>query len=681
MTMNSGNAAIEPRGTAPALALLWQVRVDWSGEEIWGATNADISGHVLRLRWSWGRRGLPVPEFAAPAALELTLNNSDHRYTPGKHDGPLGSNLRPGREVRLGISRQRDDFETSGTGSENLDKRKVTFGDGRWEVIATAGNGFSVLDGEARGTVGSFPPSDAVALLETGDATATITARYRRATNGQGGFVLRCAAANDCLRLRFDHTASVLERVSGSTVTRLASGGPLDSAVWHELEIEQTADSVRVHAINLEAGDPIGRTVLAASGIADAPISGRHGLWHSFRNTADRWGGFGVGRGLFRGRITAISPDYTDGTCRIAAADVMQRLGSVRLYRALAGGPMRSGDVAAAILAWSGLAPSEYDLDAGRVVLTGGARSVWEVSAARALRRLQREEHGLIYTDGHGRLRLEASTLRSGIRAHSDPASLAKTTLGDTVDGDGPYAFELRWDDGASAMEDAVVFRYRRLADEGTQRVWSLNEPLAIDAGQERLVLAASEAWEAIDEVQTPAAQTDYTATDDADGTGNDMTADITVALLSEAESGISGRGRMLRVRNTGVGRAYVQSLRLSANHCWRAESTTAHRAGAAGASTAGNLVNCRYVDNYAAAQDGAESRLEERSRQRPQMEATLPLHAPANRRTVVEGRLSDVVAVQAAAQSIDGAWLLEGMEIDVGAGGDGEARWWLTGV
>ena len=681
MTMNSGNDAIEPRGTAPALALLWQVRVDWAGAGVWGAAGVDISDHVLGLRWSWGRRGLPIPEFAPPAALELTLNNSDHRYTPSNRNGPLGSTVDPGRDVRLRVSRLHDDFRTTGTGSSDLEGRPAAFGDGRWEVITTAGNGFSVLDGEARGTVGSFPPSNAVALLETEDATATITARYRRTTNGRGGFVLRCAAANDCLRLRFDHTASVLERVSGSTVTRLASGGPLDSAVWHELEIEQTADSVRVHAINLETGDPIGRTVLAASGIADAPISGRHGLWHSFRNTADRWGGFGVGRGLFRGRITAISPDYTDGTCRIAAADVMQRLGSVRLYRALAGGPMRSGDVAAAILAWSGLAPSEYDLDAGRVVLTGGARSVWEVSAARALRRLQREEHGLIYTDGHGRLRLEASTLRSGIRAHSDPASLAKTTLGDTVDGDGPYAFELRWDDGASAMEDAVVFRYRRLADEGTQRVWSLNEPLAIDAGQERPVLAASEAWEAIDGVQTPVAQTDYTATDDADGTGNDMTADITVALLSEAESGISGRGRMLRVRNNGAGRAYVQSLRLSANHCWRAESTTAHRAGAAGASAAGALVNCRYVDNYAAAQEGAEARLGDRSRQHPQMEATLPLHAPANRRTVVEGRLSDVVAVQAAAQSIDGAWLLEGMEIDVGAGGDGEARWWLTGV
>ena len=676
MTINTETAA-----PSPIPKLRWLAWVNWAGDGIWGTEDVDISDDVLGLRWGWGRRGLPIPEFAAPATLELTLNNADHRYTPGNVVGPLGSNVVPGREVRLRASRLHEDFATSGAGSEDLDRRPAAFGDARWEVIATAGNGFAVLDREARGTVGSFPPADAVALLDTGDAIATLTARYRRATNGQGGFVLRCVAANDCLRLRFDHVSSVLERVAGSTVTRLASGGPLVSGAWHDLEIEQTADSVRLHAINLEASDPVGRTLLTATGIVDPPDSGRHGLWHSFRNTADRWGGFGVGRGLFRGQVTAISPDYGAGTCRIEAADVMQRLSSVRLRRALPGGPMRSGDVAASILTWSGLVPDEYRLDSGRVLLTGGARSVWEVTAARALRRLQREEHGLIHTDGHGRVRLEAATRRSNIRSHGDPVSPARTTVADTADGDGAYASALRWDDGASATEDAVVFRYRRLADEGPQRVWNLNEPMAIDAGKERLVLAASEAWEAIDGVQTPVAQTDYTATDDAAGTGTDVTGDITVELLAEAASGIAGRGRMLRIRNDGTDRAYMQTLGLSANHCWRAESTTAHRAGTGDASASGTLVNCRYVDNYAAAQAGAEARLAERSRRRAQVEASLPLFAGSNARAVVEARLSDVVGLRAAAQGISGAWLLEGMEVSAVAGGDGRARWWLTEV
>ena len=674
---------MEPGSTrlTPFPPLRWQVWVNWAGDGIWGTEDVDISDDVLSLRWGWGRRGLPVPEFAAPATLELILNNADHRYTPGNDGGPLGTNLRPGREARLWISRLHDDFATTGAGSEDLDQRAAAFGDARWEVIATAGNGFSVLDGVVRGTAGSFPPSDALALLDTGDATATLRARYLRATNGQGGFVLRCVAANDCLRLRFDHASTILERVSGSTVTQVAAGIPLAQAVWHDLEIEQTADSVRVHAINLEASDPAGRTLLTANEIASPPASGRHGLWHSFRNTADRWGRFGVGRGLFRGLVTAISPDYAAGTCRLEAADVMHRLGSVRLRRALPGGPMRSGDVAASILAWSGLVPEEYRLDSGRNLLTGGPRSIWEVSAARALRRLQREEHGLVYTDGHGRVRLESSALRSDIRSHADPASLAVTTVADTAGDTGAYASNLRWDDGASATEEVAVFRYRRLVDEGSQKVWSLNEPLAIDAGQERLVLAASEAWEAIGGVQTPVAQTDYTATDDAAGAGADVTGDITVALLTEAESGVAGRGRMLRIQNSGSDRAYLQTLSLSADHCWRAESTTAHRAGAADASAAGTLVSCRYVDNYEAAQAGAESRLAERSARRARLEASLPLFAGSNAHALTEARLSDVVEILATAQGVNGAWLLEGMEVSVGSGGEGMARWWLTGV
>ena len=172
--------AISPLSGGPASipALRWQVWVNWSDDGIWGAKDVDISDDVLGLRWSWGRRGLPAPEFAAPAALELTLNNADHRYTPGNDGGSLGTNVRPGREVRLRASRLHDDFATSGAGSEDLDKRKAAFGDGSWEVIATAGNGFSVLAGEVRGAAGSPPPSDAVALLDTGDATATLTARF-----------------------------------------------------------------------------------------------------------------------------------------------------------------------------------------------------------------------------------------------------------------------------------------------------------------------------------------------------------------------------------------------------------------------------------------------------------------------------------------------------------------------
>ena len=93
-----------------------------------------------------------------------------------------------------------------------------------------------------------------------------------------------------------------------------------------------------------------------------------------------------------------------------------------------------------------------------------------------------------------------------------------------------------------------------------------------------------------------------------------------------------------------------------------------------------GRVVNCRYADNYAAAQGAAEARLADYSRERVHLEVALPLLDRKNARAAIEAGLSDVVAVQAETQGVTGAWLLEGMEINVD-GVNREARWWLTGV
>ena len=663
-------------------ALRWQVWVDWAGAGVWGADDVDISDDVLGLRWRAGRRGLPAPEFAPPATLELTLRNLDHRYTPSNAGGPLGQNVQPGREIRLRAGWLGDDFVTNRAAPVDLHGRVAPHGAVRWEVAGTAG-GFSLRDGAAYGVIGRGRPSDAVALLDTGDPLATLTVGYRRVSNGLGGFALRCAARNDCLRLRFTSAATRLERVSGRAVTLLATGDALDASVWYDLEIEQPDGGVRVYATNQQAAGVVRKEILAAGSIAGAPASGRHGLWRGFRNTVDRWGDFGVGRSLFSGRITAIRPDYAAGKCWITAADALRRLESVRLYRALSGGPMRAGDVAAAILGWAGLAPADYALDSGRMLLTGGPRSVWDVPASRALRRVQQEEHGLIYADGLGRIRLEAASVRAAVRSHNAPTTLARFSIADNSDSAGPYAAALRWNDGAASVAKRAIFSYRRPADNGRQPVWSLAEPLAVAAQDEARILATADGWDVIQDVATPVANTDYQATNNADGTGADATGWITVAPLAEAQSGVSGRGIMLRVRNSGTQTAYLHRLRLYAAHSWELGDAATHRAAApdTGDDAPAGVVRCRYADNYAAAQGAAESRLAERSRQRPQLAVTLPLSAAANGRAAAEGRVSDVVEVQAAAQGIAGAWLLEGMEVSAGAGGAGQTRWWLTGV
>lgn len=697
-----------------APALRWQVLVDWTDNGIWGAANVDRSGDVVGLRWQAGRRGRPIPEFALPATLELSLRNSDGRYTPGNAASPLAGMVKPGREVWLRAAWLYDDFtdaaadgdgaddgdDNAGAAASGLDGRIAGGVGGRWQVSAAAGSGFTVQRGEVRGARGSGRLSDATATLDTGNPLATLIVRYRRSSNGRAGLALRCAAADNCLRLRFGNAATILERVSGRRASQLAAGTALAANQWHELEITQTAATVQVFATNLEASGTVRQELLTAESIADAPNSGRHGLWNGFRNRADRWGDFSAGRSLFAGRISAIEPEHRPGICRIAAVDIMGRLDGIRLFRQLSAGRMNTGAVAASILRWAGLEAADYQADGGRLLRLGGPRAVWDVTAGQALRRLQREENGLLYADGLGRVRLESSARRAAVRSNPAPTTLSKIAVADTaganIAGDAvsslsasPYAAVREWNDNSGAVESPLTFRYRRATDHGRQRIWSLNEPLDLPPGGSRTLTAVANDWDAITDVAAPVANTDYRATVDAAGTGTDATASIGVSLLPESESDIAGRGVALRVSNRGAQTAYVQRLRLYAAHCWRADGTTSYAKSAAagpdtaasGGSPAARTVDCRYADHYTAAQGGADARFAERGRRRAQMELTLPLAAIANRPAAVEGQLSDVITAATPAGGNPTAWFLEGMELTAGAGAASQGRWWLTEV
>ena len=233
-------------------------------------------------------------------------------------------------------------------------------------------------------------------------------------------------------------------------------------------------------------------------------------------------------------------------------------------------------------------------------------------------------------------------------------------------------------------MENQVTFRYQRSSDNGRQLVWSLNEPLAVADGGSRLVVAATDDWDVVTDLETPTAGTDYQATDDAAGDGGDVTGDVSVEVLAEADSGVAGRGATLRVSNAGTQTAYLQLLNLYAAHGWRPSGVTAYqRAGnpATAHQSPARVVVCRYIDHYAAAQDAADARFAERSRRRPQLQVSLPLLGAANLRAVLEGRLSGVIMAPAGASGSAGAWFLEGVELQASAGRAGVARWWVSAV
>ena len=121
---------------AAAPALRWQALVDWIGEGIWGATGEDVSDDVVSVGWRWGCCGLPGPEFAPPATMELSLRNLNHRYTPGNAASPLAGRVQPGWEIWLRAAWLYDDFASDGGTAETLDDRRTTSGADNWRVMA-----------------------------------------------------------------------------------------------------------------------------------------------------------------------------------------------------------------------------------------------------------------------------------------------------------------------------------------------------------------------------------------------------------------------------------------------------------------------------------------------------------------------------------------------------------------
>ena len=88
-------------------------------------------------------------------------------------------------------------------------------------------------------------------------------------------------------------------------------------------------------------------------------------------------------------------------------------------------------------------------------------------------------------------------------------------------------------------------------------------------------------------------------------------------------------------------------------------------------------VVDCRFIDNYAAARVGAEARLAERGLPKTRLVLTLPNGGGPNLAQMVHRTLSDRVRVVSSSPSIEGDFFIEGMEIIARARtGEMLARW-----
>ena len=717
----------------------WRIWVDWKGNGVWGEKsgvyNEDVTDDVMALRWNWGKSLAPArtssrassrtssrassrdTDRAGAAGLELTLRNHDRKYSPGNATSPLAGNPglvtglvnSTGRKVWAAFAYPYDDFD-GGDGSD-LSGRTLPVGDGLSWVKETAGSSGLALAGGNRVRPVSGG-GEAAYTLDFGEADAHIGFLYNRASNGKSGVVLRYINQWDYLRVRFGDSGTALEDITWGYPTGLRRGDALAAGVNYFIEIELHGSSVRLFATDLDGGTSDRKEILDRQGNAGNLAATRHGLWYGGTTDgttdgngdagADRWGGFGGWRSFFYGALEHIAPvrdPELGDICRLRAKDELERLARTELFNLLSGRNLTSGAIANRILTWSGFSLNHRQIDAGQTLVATEPRALWRIPARSALYDLQEEEDGFSYLDGRGYFRLEAAGHRQG-----EPHTVPKATFRDTLAGS-PYFSQLAWDAGSSSVENAVAFRYRLAENRGLQEIWRLRDVPAIPAGESRDFLAESGSYEVVDGIRPPLAATDYAANSRADGSGTDLTENIGVSLpyasgeaLRQAQGerggvrgGYQGKGTLVRVANNHASAtAYVTLLRLRADQAYQDFEATSYRAedmagqggqvgqnGQSRQSGSARSINCRYIDNYAAARQGAEARLSRRNMPHARLTLTLPNGDGKNLVQVVHRVLSDRVRVVCSDPAVNGDFFIEGMELDaVSRTGEVTARW-----
>lgn len=291
--------------------------------------------------------------------------------------------------------------------------------------------------------------------------------------------------------------------------------------------------------------------------------------------------------------------------------------------------------------------------------------SLWGVQAADEIRRLQDEEDGFIFVDGHGYWRLENRTHRE-VASHKT----AKVLL-HSVSGKGAYFSDLEWSDGVNNVENKLFMRIRDTTNHGHRTVWALVDTPYFNAGETREFLAESKDFDVVGGQITPRPKTDYAANTQADGTGADITAQISVAYPSIRL--YNGRGTLIRVRFgstagylTRLGMRTVNARTYNAPLLLTAED----KSGQADYGQRIRTIDARWIREAESAQAALDNRLARRAAPRTALKVTLPNGSEANTLTLLQLRLSDRIALKYEDMGVNGDFFIEGHSLQVTQGG-----------
>ncbi len=633
----------------------WLVCVDWNDDGAFSDPDEDVTSDV---------RGLTLEHFRdlasgymESARLDLELRNDTHRYSPPNAGSPLHGSLAPGRRVWVRAAYPFDSL--SGTPGARLTSR-------------VPGDGAGLSWTEHEGTFETAPSGKGVrtAGAEAGRRTATIDFGSadisfgcwfaRSGSTSHGGLCLR-QSSDGYLYVRITGEAIELREARKGSPGTLAASAP---HAWDEdaekfLQVVMHGDEIQVFVND--------RVVVEAASTLNTSATS-HGLFCE-GSAGHTWRNFGGWVSLFHGRIDAIQPRPSRGAqhCYLRAFDEMERLGAVTLYTyATAPLPQSSGDILGHILDYAGVDPARRKIDRGAVLVPDTfSPAMWDVKALGEIQRLQDEEDGLVYVDGHGRWRLEA-------RDHRDAGPHARTLAAITSSGRaaGPYYSDLIWDDGAGSVENMVFMRIRGYTNHGLQSAWTLAEKPSFRALEAKDFLAEATGYDTLGGQLTPIPNLDFRANTMRDGSGDDITREISVSYPDRAT--YNGKGTLVRVK-FGATPGYLTLLQLRTLNAIRYDDPAILRGDDSASRRAYGdrirSIDARWTRESGTALSTIRSRLARRKDPKTVLRLTVKNGSGANLFLMLQRGVSDRLRVSYPDMGIDRDFFVEGRSITISEG------------
>ena len=392
----------------------------------------------------------------------------------------------------------------------------------------------------------------------------------------------------------------------------------------------------------------------------------RHGLFCD--DQADHvWNNFGGWVSLFHGGLDSIHPRPRMGAeyCYIRALDEVERLNSITLYTYSSSSlPQTSDAILGDILDYAGVSSALRQMDSGTALVPDTwSPPIWGVRGMAEVHRLQDEEDGFIYVDGHGYWRLESRTHRT-----TAPHTTSKATIKDTNDGTNPYFTELVWEDGHSNIENMVFMWIRDATNGGPQTAWTLKEKPQFEANETKEFLAETKTYDFAAGQVSPVENTDYDANTNQGGSGTDISSELTVTHPNTAD--FNGKGTLIRVK-FGATAGYLTLLKLRTLNAFTfddpvlvvAEDVTSK-------STYGRRtrsMEARWTREVAVAQATVDSRLARKKDPKTVLSLVVSNGSKANLMLLLQRAFSDRVTVSYSDMGISGDFFVEGRRIVIG--------------